>query len=192
VEDFQYDQWFRISKKSNEEIRCRFGLTPPILDNFVFSIKQTAFSFAEYTVTEENGNKIFGVESEDIDLVLRDTVGNRALDIIKLGSGRKLYEIEPVCEIYVPGTNTLLATVSRKCTLLKMEFFVEIAGERLQVTRESSTVTMRHNDGEFVASIKPPTFLFKSFSIEIAPTQNVPMMLAIAIIMDHADTQVYD
>jgi len=191
IEDFQYDQWFRISRKSNEEVRCRFALTPPILDNFVFTLKQTAFSFANYTITEENGNTIFGVESESFDLVLRDVMGNRVLDLIKLVSGRKLFEIEPIFEIYVPGTDTLLATISRKCTLLRMEFFVEIAGERLQINRDS-TVTLRQEDGEFAASFKPPAFLFKSFSMEIAPYQNVPLMLAIAVIMDHADSQVCD
>jgi len=192
-----YDQWIPLEREDSKsevgEVRIRSILGNPSLDSVIFNITQKGFS-SQFAVFEEMGNCIFSMEGKDDLHFLIDRFGTRVFDIRRRDTSRKVFQAEPVFDVYQAGTDRMLATVSRKVQLLKVEFFIEIMGERVISQRDkwNSNITLVKEDGSFVCFIKKPTISNKTMSVEIAPKENIPLILTLAAYINVEDTQISD
>lgn len=193
-----YDQWIQLQKddgsKCGGEIRIRTVLGNPSLDSVVFSINPKGSFSSNFTINDELGNSLFTIEGRDNFHYLVDRFGTRVFDIKRRDTSRKVFAAEPIFDVYQADTDNLLATVSRKITLLKVEFFLDIMGQRVVSQRDkwSNNITLSKEDGSFVSFMKKPTVSNKSISIEIGPRENVPLLLCVSAFLNLEDTQFSD
>jgi len=192
-----YDQWIQLFKEDSSvpcgELRIQYCIGSPTLDSILFVAQQKAFS-EELTFTEEFGSQVFATESHDDDICFIDRFGTRVFDVRKRDTSRRVFQVEPIFDVFQAGTDRILASVSRKVSLLKVEFFLEIMGERVISQRDkwNGNISLVKEDGTFVAYIKKPTVINKTLSVEVAPSENVPLILAISSMLNNEDTQMAD
>jgi uncharacterized protein YxjI len=192
-----YDQWVQLEKdgsKCSGEIRIRTVLGNPSLDSVVFSLVPKGSFSSNYTINDELGNTLFTIEGRDNFHYLVDRFGTRVFDIRRRNTTRKVFTAEPIFDVYQADTDNILATVSRKITLVKVEFFIDIMGQRVVSQRDkwNNNISLVKEDGSFVSFMKKPTMANKSMSVEIGPRENVPLLLCVTAFLNLEDSQFSD
>lgn len=149
-----------------------------------FAIKQKIFSFGDnFTIRDEVGNDCFYVKGKVFSwgdkLRIFDMQGNELVYI-----EQKLFRFLPEYNIYYEGK--LYATVKKEFTFFKPRFQIHSAIARYSA--EGNVWAMDFNiirDGRLAAQISKRWFSWSdTYGVDIADGEDVPLMLALVIVID--------
>jgi len=178
------------SKKRHEtmgDVHLKLYKTLPVLDTFLFAVKQRAWSFGDFSITEPNGRRVFTVEgSWPNNFFFRDMFGREVIMI-----RRKFFSLNSTYEFFQPGTKNVLMTLQQQFFQFTPTYEIHVAGDSIKVVGDiwdQRFTCIRQSTGAMVANVTREYFTFTdTYAVEIAPTENVPMFLACVIAIEHEE-----
>jgi len=178
------------SKKKREtygDLHLRLLKTVPVLDTFLFCIRQRSWSFGDFSITEPSGRKVFNVEgSWPNHFFFRDMFGREVITI-----KRQFFSLNAKYEFFQPGTKNILGTLSQRFMDFSNSYDIHVAGDSIRVMGDiwdHRFTCIRNSNGAMVANVTREYFSWTdTYAVEIAPTENVPMFLACVIALEHED-----
>jgi len=194
-EGIKMDQWLPIfhQEKKNQnqhsgEIHCSYLLSPPLVDSFLFVVKKNAWSFGDFRINDESGSPCFFVEgSWPKSFFFKSKTGQQIVHIKK----RSLIAIEPSYDIYQAGTQQLLMTITRRIAFMAVTYDIETNGDFLDIKGDIFSQCykfIRRRTGEVVVDTHREYFSWTdTYLVEIAPTENVPLLLACVVVLEHEE-----
>jgi len=199
-DDIEYDQWLQLNippsyKKpsgstplNNPSLHLKYKLGKAQLDNFIFCVKRCWWTFGDFSIKEENGRKVFSVEgSWPMKWLLYDQFGRPVFNIRK----RSLISFQPSYDIYIPGTEQLVSTITHEISFSGASFRIESSNDHLQVKGNifnSTFICLRPATNEIVAQLEREYFTStETYAVSISPTENVPLLLAYVIVVEHEE-----
>jgi len=195
-EGIKVDQWLRLihqEKKNSPQVatgdlHVSILISPPLVDSFLFVVKKEAFSFGDFHIKDENGISCFlVVGSWPNHFHFKDKFGRPTIEIKK----RSLIAIEPSYDLYQAGTKQLLMTITRRISFMTAHYDIETSGDRLDVQGDIFTSNykfVRKSNREIAAWTHREYFTYTdTYSVEISPTENVPLLLACIVVLEHEE-----
>lgn len=160
----------------------------PLLDNFLFCCRRLAFSFGDFSITDEHRENIFFVEgSWPMKFYFKDKFGRNAVDIKK----RSFIAIEPSYDFYQAGTNQILMSITRRIAFMGEHYDIDSLGDQIIVQGDIFAFNftfVRKRTNETIAIVDRQLFTFTdTYNVEIAPTENIPLLLACVIIIEYEE-----
>jgi len=191
----QYDQVLTLQDNGKDPkhhidkgtLHLKYRIGAPSLDTFVFQVRQRVWSFGDFSIAEESGRRVFTVTgSWPMTWYLNDQFGRAVLDIKK----RSFIAIQPSYDFYVPGTKQMLMSITHQISFGGARFVIEMPNDTLEVRGNIWDWTFtcyRPATNEVVACVNREWGWTDTYAVEIAPTENVPLMLACIIVIDHEE-----
>lgn len=154
-----------------------------------YYIKQKVFSFADrYEIFDENGQTCFAARGEIFTFGAKIAITNNAgFEVAYIQ--QEVFRLMPRYQIYLHGENTPSATIQQRFRLFGASFDVETDQGMLSVEGElfqHEYALMR--GGTCVVRISKQWLTWgDAYEIDIAPSENPALMLAICIAIDNAN-----
>ncbi len=102
---------------------------------------------------------------------------------------RSLIAFEPTYDFYQPGTKNLWMSITKEFSFMTRFFRIELPLEKDQIHLEGvwgDYRFVRKSSGAFVGTAQKEYFTFTdTYVVQIAPTENIPLIMACAIILEH-------
>jgi len=197
-ENGENDKWLPLDPKKKDEkfepgaageLHVLLKKSKPILDCFLFVVRQRVWSYGDFSIHDEQRNPVFSVEGKwPMDFFFRDKFGKETIRIQK----RSLLAFQPSYDLYQAGTKTLLMTITRAVEFFNEVYLIQGAnGDRLDVIGDVWAYSFnfrRRSTGEVVAGISRDTWAYEnSYVAEILPTENIPLLLACVVVIEHEE-----
>jgi len=190
------DNWYELMadprKKNDEpaevkrgEIHLKLTLSPAVLDNFLFLVRQQLWSFGDFSIKDQTGNRIFQVEgSWPMNFYLQDNFGNTLINIKK----RSLIAFQPSYDLYDPATGGMCMSITHEISFGASKFRVDMPNDGMVIRGNyyEQDYQFYRADGSVVClARRDPWAWTDSYVVEISPTENIPLMLCAIIVIDH-------
>jgi len=164
------------------EISLTIGLSVPYLENYKFSLNSDFLSIGNYHIADPSGNNVFRVQGHiGSNFELKDMSDHDLLHIKK----RSFFSLQPSFDLFLPNQPQPILTVTKQ---LDFGISFQISGPRgnFRVAGDPIVWDFKFFDetGRRVAFVSGITG--GAFSVEIAPDQDLPLLLACLMIIGNS------
>lgn len=175
------------------ELKVQLFKAPRTLGNFVFHIKQRSWGYGILVIYEDSGRCVFSIrgDAKSREYYLKDIKQNDILHIKR----RQPTVAKRVYYLFQPKTTNILLILTCKLGATNTNYDIRIPGDSLQVKgnywdrlfsccRTSTRASVAYLHRDYLKANGS-----ESYTVEILPTENVPLFLACTMLIEHEEVQ---